>query len=373
MTGGAEDRRWMTAALSLARRGIGRVAPNPAVAALIVRNGRLLGRGATAPGGRPHAETIALAAARALHGADALRGATAYVTLEPCAHHGLTPPCADALAAAGIIRVVCPLLDPDPRVSGRGFARLRDAGILVETGVLRAEAEAVNAGFLSRITRGRPHLTVKLAATLDGRIATASGESRWITGAAARARVHLMRAQSDAVLVGAGTARADDPLLDVRGFGVDAPRPVRAVANGKLSLVVDSRLVATAGRQPLWLLHGPAPDRAKATALENAGARLVEVPAGPEGEIDPLAMVRVLAETGITRLLCEGGGRLAASLLRAGLVDELALFTAGKAIGAEGVPIIGPLALDRLDEAPRLKLARVEEVGDDLLSIWHPT
>ncbi|MDT8342945.1 MAG: bifunctional diaminohydroxyphosphoribosylaminopyrimidine deaminase/5-amino-6-(5-phosphoribosylamino)uracil reductase RibD, partial [Thermohalobaculum sp.] len=209
----ADDRRWMAMALGLARRGLGRVAPNPAVAALIVAEGQLLGRGVTAPGGRPHAEALALAQAMDLGGPDAARGATAYVTLEPCAHHGLTPPCAEALAAAGIARLVCPLSDPDPRVSGRGFVHLRAAGIAVETGLMAAEAAALNAGFLSRITRARPHLTLKLATTLDGRIATASGESRWITGPGARLRVHALRARADAILIGAGTARADDPML----------------------------------------------------------------------------------------------------------------------------------------------------------------
>ncbi|MEM6946361.1 MAG: bifunctional diaminohydroxyphosphoribosylaminopyrimidine deaminase/5-amino-6-(5-phosphoribosylamino)uracil reductase RibD, partial [Pseudomonadota bacterium] len=249
----AADRRWMRAALALASRAVGRVAPNPAVAALIVRHGRLIARGVTAPGGRPHAEAIALEAAAA-RGID-VAGATAYVTLEPCAHHGRTPPCAEALAVAGITRLVCPLEDPDPRVSGAGFARLAAAGVTIDVGLCAEQAAWVNAAFLSRIERGRPHLTLKLATTLDGRIATASGESRWITGAAARRKVHLMRARSDAVLVGAGTARADDPMLDVRGFGAHAAQPVRVVVDPGLSLSLGGRLAQSARRIPVILAH----------------------------------------------------------------------------------------------------------------------
>ncbi|MFN3293016.1 MAG: bifunctional diaminohydroxyphosphoribosylaminopyrimidine deaminase/5-amino-6-(5-phosphoribosylamino)uracil reductase RibD, partial [Gemmobacter sp.] len=205
----------MAHALALARRGLGRVWPNPSVACVIVQGGRVVGRGVTAPGGRPHAEPQALAQAGA-----AARGATAYVTLEPCAHHGRTPPCAAALVAAGVARVVSALQDPDPRVSGGGHGMLRAAGIAVTTGVLAAEAAALQRGFLTRVTQGRPMVTLKLALSLDGRIATATGESRWITAAPARARVHLMRACHDAVLVAGGTARADDPELTVRGLGV---------------------------------------------------------------------------------------------------------------------------------------------------------
>ncbi|MCL5778563.1 bifunctional diaminohydroxyphosphoribosylaminopyrimidine deaminase/5-amino-6-(5-phosphoribosylamino)uracil reductase RibD [Limibaculum sp. FT325] len=366
----AEDRRWMAMALGLARRGLGRVAPNPAVAALIVREGRLLGRGVTAPGGRPHAEALALEAAEHLGGPGAARGATAYVTLEPCAHHGLTPPCAEALVAAGIARLVCPLGDPDPRVAGRGFARLREAGVAVETGLMAAEAAALNKGFLGRIERGRPHLTLKLAASLDGRIATEAGESRWITGPEARLRVHGLRAQSDGILIGAGTARADDPMLDVRGFGAGAPRPVRVVLDAALTLPLESRLATSATRHPLWLLHRADAEAGRQQALSAAGARLIRVP-GEGRMIDPAAALQALAGAGLTRVLCEGGGRLAASLLGAGLVDELWLFTAGKAIGAEGAAAVGPLALGRLGEAPRLALERFERVGGDCLSVWR--
>ncbi len=367
----AGDARWMHMALTLATRSLGRVAPNPAVGAILVQGGRVLGRGATADGGRPHAEAVALDQARARYGRQALTGATAYVTLEPCAHHGQTPPCAEALAAAGIARLVCPLEDPDERVSGRGFAALAAAGIAVETGLMAAEARRLNAGFLSVVERRRPHLTLKLAATLDGRIATRVGESRWITGEAARTRVHLMRAKADAVLIGAGTARADDPMLDVRGLGPRAARPVRVVADGGLSLPLTGRLATSAREIPVRVLHRPGAPVERRAALIGLGVETVEVAARDDGLLDMAAALRRLAEGGVTRVLCEGGGRLGAALLAGGLVDEIALFTAGKAIGGDGVPGVGAFGLDRLAEAPGFELESVEPVGADVLSLWR--
>ena len=373
-----DDVRWMRMALTLAARSLGRVAPNPAVGAVLVKDGRVLGRGVTADGGRPHAEAVALAQAGLRYGAEALKGATAYVTLEPCAHHGQTPPCAEALIAAGIARLVCPLQDPDPRVSGQGFAALRAAGVLVEAGLMEAEARRLNAGFLSRIERRRPHLTLKLAATLDGRLATRSGESRWITGAPARAVVHLMRARSDAVLIGAGTARADDPMLDVRGMGRmgRAAQPVRVVADGGLSLPLTGRLVASAREIPVRVLHRPGAPAERRAALEGLGVGTVEVAARAgglldDGLLDMSEALRLLAGDGITRVLCEGGGKLAAALLAAGLVDEIALFTAGKAFGGDGVAAVGAFGLDRLAEAPGFDLETVAPVGADVLSLWR--
>ncbi len=331
----------------------------------------MLGRGATAPGGRPHAETIALAQAGERCGPEALRGAIAYVSLEPCAHHGRTPPCTDALIAAGIRRIVCPMIDPDPRVAGRGAEALRAAGVAVDIGVLEDEARRMNAGFLSRLQRGRPHLVLKLAATLDGRIATRKGESRWITGEAARRRVHLMRAQHDAVLIGAGTARADAPMLDVRGLGLADRAPVRILADGALSVPLTGQLVRTAGEQPLWVMHRASADAARRATLSELGAVPIEVATDADGVLSmPAAMVR-LAERGITRLLCEGGSRLAASLLAAGLVDEIALFTAGRTIGGDGVPAVQGFGLDRLQAAPGFVLDRVERIGGDVLSWWR--
>ena len=357
----ARDRRFMALALSLGRRGMGRVWPNPNVGCVIVAGARIVGRGRTADGGRPHAETQALAQA-----GEAARGATAYVTLEPCAHHGRTPPCAEALVAAGVARVVVAAQDPDHRVAGRGIARLRAAGIAVETGLMEAEARRDLAGFLSRIERDRPFVTLKLAASLDGRIATGTGESRWITGPQARARVHMMRARHDAVMVGGGTARADDPMLNVRGLGIDR-QPVRVVVSRRLDLPPEGALARSAGDIPLWLCHDRAVDPAPWTAR---GA--VSLPCGlSNGQVDVAQVMAALAEKGLTRVFCEGGAGLAASLLAAGFVDELALFTAGCAIGAEGTPALAAMGIDRLAEAPRLRLAHQERIGADLLSLWR--
>lgn len=367
-----DDAAAMRAALALARRGLGRTWPNPAVGCIIRRNGVVLGRGWTQPGGRPHAEQVALQQARECWGAEALHGAEAFVTLEPCAHQGRTPPCADALTAAGLARVVAPFADPDPRVNGRGFDRLRAAGVRVDLGLLEPEARAVNAGFLSRLTRGRPFVTLKMAATLDGRIATPAGESRWITGPQARARVHLMRAQTDAVIIGAATAAADDPMLDVRLAGLDGQSPVRIVADGRLGLDPASRLVRSAARYPLWVLHGLAADPARAAALTAAGADLIAIGGGDAGGLDLAEALQVMGTRGLTRLLCEGGGRLAGALLRAGLADEIHWFTAGSAIGADGAPAVAALGLTRLADAPRFALARSERLGEDMLTVWRP-
>jgi diaminohydroxyphosphoribosylaminopyrimidine deaminase/5-amino-6-(5-phosphoribosylamino)uracil reductase len=359
-----DDRRFMALALALGRRGHGQVWPNPAVGCVIVARGRIVGRGWTQPGGRPHAETVALAQAGA-----AAHGATAYVTLEPCAHHGKTPPCAEALVAAGVARVVVACPDPDPRVSGRGVALLRAVGIAVDEGLCRDEAEADQRGFLLRVTAGRPLVTLKLALSLDGRIATRTGESQWITGAAARRAGHALRARHDAVLVGAGTARADDPTLTVRDLGV-ARQPVRVVAARGLDLPCPSRLTESVTEAPLWLVHGPSAPSAQRARFAAAGAELIEAAEGAQG-LDPGAMLAALGARGLTRVYCEGGGGLAAALLRAGLVDDLVTFGAGVALGAEGRPGVGPLALDRLAEAPRFDLVTQRRVGADLMALWR--
>ncbi len=359
------DTRWMRLALSLGARGLGRVWPNPAVGCVVVVGGRVVGRGWTAPGGRPHAETVALAQAGA-----AARGACAYVSLEPCNHHGKTGPCSEALIAAGVARVVVACEDPDPRVAGGGIARLREAGVEVVVGVLAAEAEAAHMGFFTRVRAGRPMLTLKLATSLDGRIATASGDSQWITGPEARRLVHGMRADHDAVLVGAGTARADDPALTVRGLGV-AHQPVRVVISRRLDVPVTSVLGRTAGEVPVWLIHGAeAPDAAR-DAWRDAGAKLIEVASIGGGQVDLAAALQALGHEGLTRVFCEGGGGLAASLLEDDLVDWLAVFNGGVMLGAEGVPSVGALGLSRLSEAPRWALQGVQQVGPDALGLWE--
>jgi diaminohydroxyphosphoribosylaminopyrimidine deaminase/5-amino-6-(5-phosphoribosylamino)uracil reductase len=359
-----DDRRFMALALSLGRRGLGRVWPNPAVGCIIVKDGRIIGRGWTADGGRPHAEPQALSEA-----GKAARGATAYVTLEPCAHHGKTPPCAEALVAAGIARVVIAAGDPDPRVAGRGVVILKSAGIEVETGVLQAEADIDHAGFFSRITKGRPFVTLKIASSLDGRIATATGESRWITGPQARRAVHALRARHDAVMIGGGTARADDPMLDIRDLGL-SKQPVRVVISRRLDLPVERRLAQTANAQPLWLCHGPEAE-ARRAEWKALGAECLPCEV-TGGQISPASALAALAEKGLTRVFCEGGGALAASLLREGLVDELIVHSAGLAIGAEGTPALGAMGIDRLGNAPRFDLAEVKQLGADVQSVWRP-
>ncbi len=349
----------MRLAIALGQRGLGHVWPNPAVGCVLVRDGQVLARGWTQPGGRPHAEAMALAACDA-------RGATAYVSLEPCAHHGKTPPCSGALIAAGVTRVVTALTDPDPRVAGKGHAMLRAAGIELVEGVEREAARAANAGFLLRVAEGRPLVTLKLALTLDGRIATASGESRWITGPEARRMVHLMRARHDAVLIGAGTARADDPDLRVRGLGV-AHQPVRIVAARGLDLAPSGRLGSSAREVPVWLLHGPGAPAAQRAAWQAAGAELIAL----EGGYEAGAMLQALGARGLTRVFCEGGGVLAASLLRAGLVDELVVFSAGKLIGAEGRAGVGALGLTALADAPGFDLVEQRALGGDVLHRWR--
>ncbi|MEM9394821.1 MAG: bifunctional diaminohydroxyphosphoribosylaminopyrimidine deaminase/5-amino-6-(5-phosphoribosylamino)uracil reductase RibD [Pseudomonadota bacterium] len=357
------DLRWMLVALTLGRRGQGNCWPNPAVGCVIVKSDRVIGRGWTQPGGRPHAEAMALAQAGA-----AARDATAYVTLEPCAHQGQTPPCAGALIDAGIARVVTAIEDPDPRVNGGGHAMLRAAGIQVDTGVCAAEAAWDHSGFLSRVRRGRPVITLKLAMSLDGKIATATGESKWITGPDARKMGHALRARHDAVLIGSGTARADDPTLTVRGLGAKA-QPVRIVVSDGLDLPVPSNLTQTTSQAQLWVVHSAAANPERARVLEAAGARLFEVPE-VEGTRDLNAVLAVLGEAGLNRIYCEGGGTLAASFLRSGLVDELAIFTAGFAIGAEGRAGVSELNLKGLTDAKRFHLLTQRAVGPDLFSHW---
>lgn len=351
------DRRFMALALGLAARGLGNVAPNPAVGCVIVQGSTIVGRGWTQPGGRPHAETQALAQAGA-----AARGATAFVTLEPCAHHGATPPCASALVTAGVARVVSATTDPDPRVCGRGHAMLRAAGVTVHEGVLEAEARALNAGFLLRVTAGRPWLTLKLALTLDGRIATADGASRWITGPDARRVVHLMRARHDAVMVGIGTALADDPGLTVRELGI-AAQPIRIVVDSQLRLSPDSALARTAGEVPVWLCHG-------APVRPMAGLRLIACATDSAGHVDLADAMRKLGDAGLTRVLCEGGGALAAGLLQAGLVDEVVCISAGRIFGAAGTPSVASISGVSLPSAAEFRLAGYRRLGDDVLHRW---
>jgi diaminohydroxyphosphoribosylaminopyrimidine deaminase/5-amino-6-(5-phosphoribosylamino)uracil reductase len=355
----------MAAALSLAARGLGRVAPNPAVGCVLVNEGRVVGRGWTQPSGRPHAETEALDRA-----GPAARGACAYVTLEPCAHHGATPPCAEALIGAGISRCVVALEDPDPRVAGGGLARLREAGIEVVAGVEAEAAADLNAGYLLNRGQGRPLVTLKLATTLDGRIATKRGDSRWITGPAARARAHLLRARYDAVLVGSGTAVADDPRLDVRLDGLEAASPLRVVLDGRLRLPLTHDLVSRAKEQPTWLVTREDGPRERLAAYRSAGVEIIAIDVDEGGNLSVAVALAALAKRGVTRLLVEGGGHVAAAFLRAGLVDRLVWFHAPKVIGGDGVPAIAGFGLEDLAGAPGFALKHSHRIGEDLVESY---
>jgi diaminohydroxyphosphoribosylaminopyrimidine deaminase/5-amino-6-(5-phosphoribosylamino)uracil reductase len=358
---GAMDRRHMRAALALARRALGTVAPNPAVGCVLVRDGRVVGRGWTQPGGRPHAETEALRRAGGL-----ARGAAAYVTLEPCSHWGRTPPCADALIAAGVARVVTAVEDPDPRVSGGGLARLRAAGIEVVSGVCAEEAAEVNEGFFRRVRQGRPLITLKLATTLDGRLATATGESQWITGPPARERAHALRATHDAVMVGSNTVLADDPMLTCRLPGLADRSPVRIVVDSRLRVPLTAGLVADARRVPTWIVTLRGGDAPRREAFLACGVELIEVDAAAGG-VDLVAAMQALGARGLTRVLVEGGAVLAATLLSADLVDRVAWFRAPSLIGGDGLPAISGFGLERLADAPRFVRAAIERVGEDVL------
>ena len=355
------DHEHMRAALALARRGWGGTWPNPSVGCVLVREGRVVARARTAQGGRPHAEALALAQA-----GEAARGATAYVTLEPCAHTGQTPPCADALVAAGAARVVIAAPDPDPRVNGAGAARLRAAGIAVDT-VLAEEGEEAHAGFLSRVRRGRPLVTLKLATTLDGRLATRTGESQWITGPEARRLAHALRGQHDAVMVGAGTVQADNPELTCRIPGYQ-PRPgVRIVADSRLRTRLTARLVATARAAPTWILHRADADPARIAAFHEAGVTLIPVGADASG-LDLAAGLQALGAAGLTRVLVEGGAKIAAALVRGGLVDRIAWFHAPAVLGGDGWPAVQAFGVESLADMRRFAPMSSRMIGADMLT-----
>lgn len=368
--GSPADRRLeldaMRAALTLARRGLGTVWPNPAVGCVILNDGRVVGRGWTQPGGRPHGETEALRRA-----GEAARGAVAHVSLEPCCHWGQTPPCVDALIAAGVRRVVVALEDPDPRVAGKGLRRLRTAGLDVDVGLCAEEAAELNAGFLSRLRLGRPLVTFKLATSLDGRIAIASGESQWITGPPARERAHALRASHDAIMVGTGTVVADDPQLTCRLPGLGHRSPVRVVIDRHLRIPPAARIIADAHRVPTWVLTLRSADPGRRAAFLANGVTLIDVNDDGEEQIDLAAALAVLGERGITRLLVEGGARLAAAFFRARLVDRLVWVHAPLVIGGDGIPAIAGFDLAALAGAPAFERLSTETIGDDVLTTFR--
>ncbi len=361
----------MRAALSLGQRCLGMTAPNPAVGCVIVADdeagGRIVGRGWTQASGRPHAEAVALAQAGAI-----ANGATAYVTLEPCSHQGVTGPCCDLLIAAGIARVVTALEDPDIRVSGRGHEKLEDAGIEVITGVLESRAKSHHRGFLSRIVRGRPHVTLKLATSMDGKIAAGdNNQPNRITGARARAQGHLLRARSDAILVGIGTVLADDPVLTCRLPGLEDRSPVRVVVDMRLDIPPDAALVQTARDVPLWILSGvPAGDR-KHDGLSSLGVKILTTPATTAGRGDLDAALAVLGDEGINSLMVEGGAKIAGALVKAGLVDRFMHFRSPDVIGAGGLEALGDVALECLTAPQYFELCDEFELGRDVLLTYE--
>ena len=363
----AADQRFMQLALTLGRRGQGRTWPNPAVGALVVKDGVIIGRGWTQPGGRPHAEPEALKAA-----GEAARGATLYATLEPCSHVGKSPPCADAIIAAGIARVVSAIEDPNPEVAGQGHAKLRAAGITVDIGLGAAEAARDHAGHFRRIRDKRPHVILKLAVSSDDKIGAAGRKPVAITGEAAKARVHLLRAQCDAILVGIGTVRTDDPLLTCRLPGMEARSPVRVVLDRSLRIPGTSRLVHSARETPLWVMTSNLSEAPAAMKLGAAGAQVIRVAATstPPG-LDLLGVLHALSAKGITRLLVEGGARVASSFVASGLVDEVWLLRGAEAVGADGVAALDALPLTSITQSPAFKLRASETLQKDTLTIYE--
>jgi diaminohydroxyphosphoribosylaminopyrimidine deaminase/5-amino-6-(5-phosphoribosylamino)uracil reductase len=360
------DRRFMQLALTLGRRGQGRTWPNPAVGAVIVKDGVIVGRGWTQPGGRPHGEPEALRRAGA-----AARRATLYVTLEPCSHFGKSPPCADAVIAAGIARVVSAIEDPNPEVAGQGHARLRAAGIAVDVGLCAAEAAYDHAGHFRRVRDKRPHVILKLAVSPDDKIGGAGGRTVAITGEAARNRVHLLRAQSDAILVGIGTVLADDPLLTCRLPGMDARSPVRVVLDRNLRVPAASRLVHSARETPLWVIGSELAEAAAATRLGAAGAQVIRTPPAGASGLDLGAVLHALAEKGITRLMVEGGSRVAASFVAADLVDEIWLFRGAEAVGRDGVDALDALPLSKITQSQAFRVHASWTFDRDTLTIYE--
>jgi diaminohydroxyphosphoribosylaminopyrimidine deaminase / 5-amino-6-(5-phosphoribosylamino)uracil reductase len=366
----AADARFMQLALTLGRRGQGRTWPNPAVGAVVVKDGVIVGRGWTQPGGRPHAEPEALKLA-----GEAARGATLYATLEPCSHFGKSPPCADAIIAAGVARVVSAIEDPNPEVAGQGHAKLRAAGIKVDIGLGAAEAARDHAGHFRRVREKRPHVILKLAVSSDDKIGAAGHKPVAISGDVAKARVHLLRAQCDAILVGIGTVLADDPLLTCRLPGMEVRSPVRVVLDRALRIPGSSKLVHSARETPLWVMTSNLSEAPAAMKLGAAGAQVIRVATttAPPPGLGLKAVLHALAEKGITRLLVEGGARVASSFVAANLVDEVWLLRGPDPVGADGVPALDALPVSALTQSPAFKRRASETLQRDTLTIYERT
>lgn len=364
-----DDVGFMDLALSLGRRGLGRTWPNPSVGAVVVRpdvgTPIIVGRGWTAPGGRPHAETQALARA-----GSAARGATLYVTLEPCSHHGQTAPCVDAIISAGIAEVVSAIEDPNPQVLGKGHRRMAASGIRVRVGIGAEQALLDHAGHIQRVRQGRPHVMLKLAVSADGKAGLAGRRPVAITGETATRHVHLMRATSDAVLTGIGTVEADDPLLTCRLPGMAGRSPIRVVLDSKLRLNVGTQLAKTAREFAVWILTGEAADAAREAVLRAQGVEVTRS-CQADGQLDLRGALAILARRGITRVMVEAGPILAAALLRADLIDQAVLFRSAESIGPTGIDALEGLSLDALTGSPRLRLVGKERIGSDTMETFE--
>jgi diaminohydroxyphosphoribosylaminopyrimidine deaminase/5-amino-6-(5-phosphoribosylamino)uracil reductase len=362
-----DDERLMAAVLSLSRRSLGLAAPNPSVGALVVKDGRILGSGVTGQGGRPHAETQAL-----LEAGDAAKGATLYVSLEPCSHHGRTPPCTDAIVAAGIARVVSALEDPNPQVAGAGHKLLRAAGLEVVTGIRENEAFRLHLGHILAITAARPMLTVKLAETVDGFAAGRAGDSRLaITGALANAFVHMQRALHDAILIGIGTAIADDPLLTIRLLGLEARKPLRIVLDTKLRLSPESQLARTARDIPTLVIAGNAAQAEAVGALEAKHVEVVKLPVNETGHLDLKELLAHLGARGLTRILSEGGPCLAGALIDAGFADDVILLESQNPLGYDGLPALDERKRAKLSDEALYHCAETRHLGEDRLTRYE--
>jgi diaminohydroxyphosphoribosylaminopyrimidine deaminase / 5-amino-6-(5-phosphoribosylamino)uracil reductase len=359
----SEDTRFMRMALALGRRGLGRTWPNPAVGAVVVKHGLVVGRGWTQPGGRPHAEIEALRRAGAEAG-----GATLYVTLEPCSHYGKSPPCIDAVVEAGVSRVVSAMVDPNPKVAGAGHWKLAEQGIVVEVGVGAEEARRAHAGHIRRVQDGRPHVMLKLAVSADDKVALPNRRPAAVTGEAALQRAHLLRAKSDALMTGIGTVLADDPQLTCRLPGM--PSPLRVLLDSRLRLPLSSRLVASLRESPIWIFTSEHAAAERRQSLAAHGLELLDVPE-KNGRLDLLAILTCLGKRGITRLMLEAGPILASAFLAADLIDAVALFRSNDRIGMDGIDALDGLPPSALTQSPRLKEVGREVLGKDILATFE--
>ena len=359
----------MKIALNLAKRGIGQTGSNPSVGCVIVKESKIVGRGFTGSSGRPHAETRALSRA-----GSASNGATMYVTLEPCAHYGKTPPCTDKIIDSKISRIVCPMEDPDPRVSGAGFKKLQQANIVVDHAPLyRSAAEETIRGFISRITKGRPFITVKLAMSLDGKIASKTGKSRWITNEFLRARSHLLRVQNDAILVGTETFLNDNPRLDARGNLSGFVNPLRIFLDFNLKVVPSSAVLSNVTKNTSLIICGNKPNSQNLKTWQNSGVDVIQIPS-KKNKINLPKLFSILGERGVNSLLVEGGGKLVKSLLQEKLIDEFVAHRSGVIIGSDGIPAVSKFkkTYQEIAAHPRMILQSVNKHGDNEESIWNP-